>query len=189
MKLSTGLYQRHTHLSTLIQQRLGIGLVQSRGRIGEKEWLVVKPQHLIDVLAFMKNDPDATQNMLLDIFCIDHLLGDQGFRRSSTTPERFEVSYQTRSHRLTYQAWLSVFVPENQLHLPSASSIFLNAVRPEEELWDLFGIFIEGHPHLRRPLLYPGFSGHPMRKDYPKNKPQPLVPMLNTRKTKNGPLS
>ena len=59
--------------------------------------------------------------------------------------------------------------------VPSVTPLWATANWFEREAWDLFGIRFDGHPDLRRILLYESFQGHPLRKDYPIYKRQPLI--------------
>ncbi len=61
----------------------------------------------------------------------------------------------------------------------SLTSIFAGANWYERECWDMYGVVFAGHPYLKRLLLYDEFVGHPLRKDYPILKMQPLIPMRN----------
>lgn len=61
---------------------------------------------------------------------------------------------------------LKVQVPREQAVVPSLVSIYPGADFQEREAWDLLGIRYEGHPDLRRILMWEGFSGHPLRKDW-----------------------
>jgi NADH:ubiquinone oxidoreductase subunit C len=69
---------------------------------------------------------------------------------------------------LTYNSRLRVKVFINEITaVPSACDIYINSNWWEREIWDMYGIYFENHPDLRRILTDYGFEGHPMRKDFP----------------------
>jgi NADH-quinone oxidoreductase subunit C len=70
---------------------------------------------------------------------------------------------------------IKVRVSEETAEVDSAVSLWPSANWMEREVWDLYGIRFRGHPDLRRLLLYEEFEGHPLRKDYPKERRQPLT--------------
>ncbi len=66
-------------------------------------------------------------------------------------------------------------VPEDDPRIDSVVPVWRGANWLERETWDMYGIRFDGHPDLRRIYLYEEFEGHPLRKDYPKERRQPLV--------------
>ena len=72
-----------------------------------------------------------------------------------------------------------VSVEEGVEDLDSVTTLWPVADWLEREAWDMFGVSFRGHPNLKRILMYDGFEGHPLRKDYPVNKRQPLIGPLN----------
>ena len=81
-------------------------------------------------------------------------------------PLRFEVVYNLLSMSLNQRIRIKVETNEDD-PVPSATGIFSSAGWWEREAWDLFGIYFEGNPDLRRILTDYGFEGQPMRKDFP----------------------
>lgn len=81
---------------------------------------------------------------------------------------RFEVIYHfLRSSQPSLHVWLKVDLPrEGEPSLPSLSGLFSAADWQERETFDLFGIRFEGHPNPKRILLWDGYPGWPLRKDY-----------------------
>ena len=77
----------------------------------------------------------------------------------------------THKHRLR----LVVPLDEADAEVDSVTSLWMGANWLEREAWDMFGVKFRGHPDLRRILMYEEFIGFPLRKDYPKDKRQPLV--------------
>ena len=95
---------------------------------------------------------------------------------------RFVVVYHFFSLPLKHRLRLEVPVGEAEEAEPevdSLSSLWAGADWLEREVWDMFGIRFRGHRHLKRILMYEGFVGHPLRKDYPVNKRQPLIGPVN----------
>jgi NADH-quinone oxidoreductase subunit C len=126
----------------------------------------VPREQILDALRTFRDDPVLALDALADLTAVDYLGREP----------RFEVVYLlnslTHHHRLRVKAML----PGDDPSIASATPLWNAALWAEREVWDLFGIRFAGHPDLRRILMYPEFEGHPLRKDYPVNKRQPLVP-------------
>ena len=128
--------------------------------------VLVDRERVADVLRTLRDHPELCFDVLVDLTAVDYL---------GRTP-RFEVIYQLRSLQKEHRLRVKVSVPEDDPIVPTASSLWKSALWAEREVWDMFGIRFAGHPDLRRLLMYPEFVGHPLRKDYPLNQRQPLIP-------------
>ena len=120
---------------------------------------------LLEIMRLLRDEPGLDFEMLTDLTAVDYL-GEE---------PRFEMVYHlysvTKNHRLRVKAR----VPEQPCEIDTLCPLWASANWMEREVWDLYGIRFRGHPDLRRLLLYEEFEGHPLRKDYPKERRQPLV--------------
>lgn len=89
---------------------------------------------------------------------------------------RFEVVHHFYSTTNRIRVRLKCRVPESAPVVPTLRGLYGSAGYMERECHDMYGIVFEGNDDLRAILLYEGFVGHPLRKDYPKQLEQPLVP-------------
>ena len=144
-------------------------ILDSHNFRGDQTFMVQK-NVLIDLFKFLRDDPSLDFKFLMDLTAVDYL---------NRKDNRFEVVYHFYS--LKHNARLRVKVPvsEDDCTIDSVSSLWKTANWYEREVWDLYGIKFNGHPDMRRILLYEEFKGHPLRKDYPINKRQPLIGPLN----------
>jgi NADH-quinone oxidoreductase subunit C len=126
---------------------------------------LVAAERIPDLLRCLRDDPDLAFEMLTDLTCVDYL-GEE---------PRFEVVYHLYSVAKNHRVRIKARVGEASPELPSAVAFYPSANWMEREVFDLYGVRFRGHPDLRRILLYDGFEGHPLRKDYPKEKRQPLI--------------
>ena len=125
----------------------------------------VDPTRIIEVLQLLRDDPELEFEMLTDVTAVDYL---------GEVP-RFEVVYHLYSVAKNHRVRIKARVAEDAPEIESAVALWPSANWMEREVWDLYGIRFRNHPDLRRILLYEQFDGHPLRKDYPKEKRQPLV--------------
>ena len=89
---------------------------------------------------------------------------------------RFEVVHHFASTRQPLRVRLKTRVAEVDPSIDSLARLYRSADFMERECHDMYGIVFRGNHDLRPILLYEGFAGHPLRKDYPKAREQPLVP-------------
>ncbi len=131
------------------------------------EVAIVPRDRLIDIATFLRDDPAMAFDSPVFCSCLDRLhLNEE---------PRFEVSWQLRSLRHRHRLRLTVQVGEEDARVPTLTPLWAGFDWQERETYDMYGIRFEGHHDLRRIYLYEEFVGWPLRKDYPKEKRQPLV--------------
>jgi NADH-quinone oxidoreductase subunit C len=164
--------------------------------------VVIGREFLLEIARTLKTDAAFQMNFLMDMTAVDFSAFGSGrspaFFASSGVPvkaslqipdpdpwpgppgpERFVVVYHFFSLPLKHRLRLEVPVDEADAEVDSLTSLWASANWLEREVWDMFGIRFRGHPGLKRILMYAEFIGHPLRKDYPVNKRQPLIGPVN----------
>ena len=129
---------------------------------------VVAAGRVVEVLRFLRDTAGLDFDMLSDLCAADYL----GY--PDRDGPRFEVVYHLLSTKHLHRVRVKARVPEVPAQLDSVVEIWPAANWMEREVFDLYGIRFRNHPDLRRLLLYEEFEGHPLRKDYPKERRQPL---------------
>ena len=129
-------------------------------RVAKQDW--------IEIATFLKNDPECTCKHFTDLTAVD-------YPEREPEDERFEVILLVRSLEKKQRAILKTRVADGE-SLATLIGVWGGADWAEREVFDMFGIKFEGHPDLRRILLYDEFVGYPLRKDYPIDRTQPLMP-------------
>ncbi len=151
----------------LFKEKFSEAMVDSHEQHGD-ETILVKKESLFEILKFAKENENLKFDSMMDICGVDYL---------GQTP-RFEVVYHLYSISLNHRIRVKVRVSEEDCVIPSVISLWKSADWFERETWEMFGVKFEGHPELKPLLLFEGFEGHPLRKDYPIEKrqkiPEPL---------------
>jgi NADH-quinone oxidoreductase subunit C len=118
--------------------------------------IYVPADRLVDTCRALRDTPSLAFDLLIEVTAVDFL----------PRAPRYEVVYHLVSLPNRARLRLKVRVPDGGA-VPTVQGVWPAAGWPEREVWDMFGIFFDGHPDLRRLLMPEDWEGHPQRKDYP----------------------
>ena len=116
----------------------------------------INKESLLDVVIFLKKNSSTKFRQLIDITAVDYIGSEN----------RFKMIYLLLSNEYNLRINITFSINENEV-VNSLTKIFPSANWMEREVFDMYGIKFNDHPDLRRILTDYGFSGHPLRKDFP----------------------
>ena len=150
-----------------LKTRFGAYVLETHSDLGD-DTAVVTAEGWKPVCEYLRTDPSLDFDLLVDLCAVDY---PDRLPRMEVVLHLYSIG---RRHRLRLKAR----VGDEELdgaEIDSITSVWPGANWFEREVYDMSGVTFRGHPDLRRILMYPEFQGHPLRKDYPANKTQPLV--------------
>ncbi|MFT4705654.1 MAG: NADH-quinone oxidoreductase subunit C [Bradymonadia bacterium] len=148
----------------LFSKKFKADIIDTHNRLGN-ETAIVKKDNIHAMCLALRDEPKLAFDYMSDLTVVDY----------AERQPRFEVVYNLYSMTLKHRIRLRAIVEEGDEKIASVCDIWRAANWAEREAWDMYGIDFEGHPELRRMLMYEEFEGHPLRKDYPIQKSQPRM--------------
>ena len=151
-----------------LQAKLGPKVLETHSHLGD-DTAIVSPDAWLEAGKILKDDPALDFDLFVDLCAVDY---------PKRTP-RFEVVLHVYSTTKHHRIRLKTRVGDEEgegAEVDTLTGVWAGANWLERETFDMMGIVFKGHPDLRRILMYPEFEGHPLRKDYPAQRTQPLVP-------------
>lgn len=158
-------------LLEIVKNEFGSSVLSTHQQHGD-ETVVLGASAWFRVHQYLREDARAAIDMLTDLTVVDFPEDDPRFEIVS------HVYSLEKGHRLRLKTRVGDREGDNAV-VDSLTSLWASANWMEREAYDMFGVRFSGHPDLRRILLYPEFEGHPLRKDYPAERIQPIVPFRN----------
>lgn len=148
-----------------LREVFGERIVETHHDLGDAT-AVIPREGALEIFQTLRDQPDLGFAFLIDVTAVDYF-GQH---------PRFAVIYHLYSLAQNHRVRVKIRVPEDEAWVHSLVPLWKSANWLERECWDMFGIRFVGHPDPRRILMYEEFVGHPLRKDYPVDKRQPLTP-------------
>lgn len=151
-----------------LKAKFGAAVLETHDFLGD-DTAIVDPGSWKAMCAFLRSDPSLDFDLFVDLCGVDY---------PNRLP-RMEVVLHLYSTTKRHRIRMKTRVGDAEMdgaELDSITSIWPGANWFEREVYDMSGVTFKGHPDLRRILMYPEFQGHPLLKDYPAQKTQPLIP-------------
>ena len=142
-------------LEKTVNASLTTAVIKSEVIFGQL-YIDIKYENLISVILFLKTNSKCKFKQLIDITAVDY----------PQKEERFKIVYLLLSHENNLRVVINVNIDEKTL-VPSLTKIYPSSNWMEREVFDMYGVSFKDHPDLRRILTDYGFTGHPLRKDFP----------------------
>jgi NADH-quinone oxidoreductase subunit C len=146
-----------------LKAQFGAKILETSDFRGDETVVIAKGDWLA-VATFLRDDAACAMDMPVDITAVDY----------PDRAQRFDLILSLRSLATKFRIRVKTRLAEGE-KVASVIGVWEGVNWPEREVFDMFGIPFEGHPDLRRILMYPEFVGHPLRKDYDIAQTQPLV--------------
>jgi NADH-quinone oxidoreductase subunit C len=153
-----------THVLERLRERFADAITETHAQHGDATAVVAR-ERLVEALRFLRDDPELQFNLCSSVTGVDW------YGREP----RFDVVYHLYSTVKKHRVRIKARVPEEDPQVDSSVAVWSGNNWHEREVFDLFGIKFKGHPDLRRMFMWKTFEGHPLRKDYPKDRRQPLA--------------
>ena len=142
-------------LEKIVNSSLTTTIRKSEVKFGQL-FIYINVEDLISVILFLKTNDKCRFKQLIDITAVDY----------PNKEKRFKIVYLLFSHEKNQRIIININIDEKNV-VPSITKIFSSANWMEREVFDMYGVLFQDHPDLRRILTDYGFTGYPLRKDFP----------------------
>lgn len=154
----------HSGLIDELNLKFGKSITYQQLTVDEVTTVWIEKENITSVLTYLKNIITSPFKLLYDLCAIDERT--RAIKNGSPSSD-FTIVYHLLSFERNCFIRVKVALQGDYPTLPSISSLWQNANWYEREVFDMFGIKFDGHPHLKRILMPPTWQGHPLRKEHP----------------------
>ncbi|HEX8717899.1 MAG TPA: NADH-quinone oxidoreductase subunit C/D [Gemmatimonadaceae bacterium] len=151
-------------IGTLLHEEFSSAIVATQQTRDDIPTFWLARERVRDVMRHLKTGVEQPYAMLYDLTAIDERMRKH---RDGEPASDFTMVYHLLSFERNAYVRLKVALSADDLHIPTITPIWPSANWYEREVWDMFGIQVDEHPHLTRILMPDTWVGHPLRKDHP----------------------